>query len=161
MSITGSNINNLSYADDTTLRAESKEELQSLLMMVKEESEKWKLKKWKVKVKVKSWLKTQHSKNKDHGIWSHHFRASGPITSWHIGEKTMETVTDFIFLGPKITADADYSCKIRRRLLFERKAMTNTRQHIEKQRHYFANKAPSNQSYGFFQWSCMDVRVGL
>ena len=80
------NINNLRYTDDTTLMAESEEELTSLLMKVKEESE--------------SWLKTQHSKNEDH--------ASGPITSWQIDGEKVETVTDFIFLGSKITADGDY-----------------------------------------------------
>ena len=87
------NINNLRYADDTTLMAESKEELKSLLMKVKEESRKADL--------------TLHSKNKDHGIWSHHFMANR-------GE-TMETMTDFIFLGSKITADGDYSHEIKRR----------------------------------------------
>ena len=74
--------------------------------------------------------------------------ASSPITSWHIDEETMETVTDFIFLGSKITADGEYSHKIIR-LLLGRKAMANTRQHIEKQRHYLAKKAPFSQSYGF------------
>ena len=84
--------------------AESKEELKSLLMKVKEESE-------------KNGLKIQHSKNEDHDIWSHHFRQLD-------GEK-MEAVTDFIFLGSKITADGDYSHKIKRHLLLGRKAMTN------------------------------------
>ena len=74
--------------------------------------------------------------------------ASGPITSWHVDEETMETVTDFIFLGSKITADGEYSHKIIR-LLLGRKAMANTRQHIEKQQHDLANKAPFSQSYGF------------
>ena len=78
----GKNINNLRYADNTTPMAESEEELKSLLMRVKEESE-----------------KTKHSKNEDHGIWSYHFMAN----RWGI----METVTDFIFLGSKITADGD------------------------------------------------------
>ena len=100
----GRNINNLRYADDTTLMAESKEELKSLLMKVKEEREKIGLK-----------LNIQKTK----------IMASGPITSWKIGGKTMETVTDFIILGSKITADHDCSHEIKRRLLLGRKAMTN------------------------------------
>ena len=87
----GRNINNLRYTDDITLIAESKEELKSFLMKVKEESE-------------KNWLKTQHSKNEDHGIWSHHFMTN----RW----ETMETGKDFIFLGSKIIADSDCSHKI-------------------------------------------------
>ena len=102
--IAGRNINNLRYADDTTLMAESEEELKSLLVKVKEESE-------------KSWLKTQHSENQNHGIRSHHFMAN----RW----ETMETVRDFIFGGSKITADGDCSHEIKRRLLLGRKAMTN------------------------------------
>ena len=102
--IAGRNINNLRYADDTTLMAESEEELKSLLK-VKEESE-------------KSWLKTQHSKKLK-------IMASSPITSWQIDEETMETVTDFIFLGSKITADGDSSHEIKRHLLLGRKAITN------------------------------------
>ena len=102
--IAGRTINNVRYADDTTLMAESEEELKSLLMKVKEESE-------------KSWLKTQHSENKDHGIWSHHFMAN----RW----ETVETVSDFIFGGSKITADGDCSHKIKRCLLLGRKVMTN------------------------------------
>ena len=102
--ITGRNINNLRYADDTTLMAESEEEVKSLLMKVKEESEKVGLK-----------LNMQKTK----------IMASGPITSWQIYGKTMETVTDFIFLGSKITADGDYSHDIKRRLLLGRKVMTN------------------------------------
>ena len=98
------NINNLRYADDTTLMAEGKEELKSLLMKVKEESEKVGLK-----------LNIQKTK----------IMASGPITSWQIDGKTMETVTDFIFLGSKITADGDCSHEIKRHLLLGRKAMTN------------------------------------
>ena len=98
------NINNLRYADDTTLMAESEEELKSLLMKVKEESEKVGLK-----------LKFQKTK----------IMASGPITSWRIDGETMETVTDFILLGSKITADGDYSHEIKRHLLLGRKAMTN------------------------------------
>ena len=98
------NINNFRYADDTTLMVESKEELKSLLMKVKEESEKVGLK-----------LNIQKTK----------IMASGPITSWQIDGETMETVTDFIFLGSKITADGDCSHEIKRCLLFGRKAMTN------------------------------------
>ena len=98
------NINNLRYADDTTLMAESKEELKSLLMKVKEESEKVGLK-----------LNIQKTR----------IMASGPITSWQIDGETMETVTDFIFLGSKITADGDCSYETKRRLLLGRKAMTN------------------------------------
>ena len=102
--IAGRNINNLRYADDTTLMAESEEELKSLLMKVKEDSEKVGLK-----------LNIQKTK----------IMASGPITSWQIDLKTAETVTDFIFLGSKITADGDCSHEIKKRLLLERKVMTN------------------------------------
>ena len=97
-------INNLIYAADTTLMAESEEELKSLLMNMKDESEKGGLK-----------FKIQKTK----------IMASGPITSWQIDEETMETMTDFIFLGSKITADGDCSHEIKRRLLLGRKAMTN------------------------------------
>ena len=75
--------------------------------------------------------------------------ASGPITSWQIDGETMETVRDFLFLDSKITADGDCSQEIKRRLLLGRKAMTNTRQHIKRQRNYFADKGPYSQSYGF------------
>ena len=76
--------------------------------------------------------------------------ASGPITSWQVDGETMETVTDFIFLGSKIIADGDCSHEIKRHLLLGRKAMTNhIRQHIKKQRHHFANKGPFSQSYDF------------
>ena len=98
------NINNLRYADDTTLMAESEEELKSLLMKVKEESEKVDLK-----------LSTQKTK----------IMVSGPITSWQIDGEIMETVTDLIFGGSKITADGDCSHKIKRCLLLGRKVMTN------------------------------------
>ena len=98
------NINNLRYADDTTLRAESEKELKSLLMKVKEESEKVGLK-----------LNIQKTK----------IMASGPITSWEIEGETMETVTDFILGGSKITADGDCSHDIKRHLLLGRKIMTN------------------------------------
>ena len=96
------NINNLRYADDTTLVAESEEELKNLLMKVKEES-------------GKSWLKAQHSENEDHG----------PIISWQIDGQTVETVTEFIFLGSKITADGDCSHEVKRFLLLQRKIMTS------------------------------------
>ena len=98
------NINNLRYADDTILMAESEEELKSLLMKVKEESE-------------KAGLKLNIQKTK--------IMASGPITSWHIDGETMETVTDFILGGSKITADGDCSHEIKRCLLLGRKVMTN------------------------------------
>ena len=98
------NINNLRYADDTTLMAEIKEELKSFLMKVKEESK-------------KAGLKLNIQKTK--------IMTFSPITSWQINGETMETVTDFIFLGSKITADGDCSQEIQRRLLLERKAMTS------------------------------------
>ena len=102
--IAGRYISNLRYADDTTLMAESEEELKSLLMKVKEETE-----------KVGFRLSIQKTK----------IMASGPITSWQIDGEAMETVTDYIFLGSKITADGDYSHEIKRRLLLRRKVMTN------------------------------------
>ena len=123
--IAGRNINNLRYADDTTLMAES-EQLKSLLMKVKEESEKVGLKLNIQKMKI---------------------MASGPITSWQINGETVATVSDFIFLGSKITARGDCSHEIKRRFLLGRRVMTN--QHIKKQRHYFANKYASSQSSGF------------
>ena len=85
--------------------------------------------------------------------------ASGPTTSWETDGETVETVSDFIFLGSKITTDGDCIHEIKRRLLLGRKVMTNL--DIQKQRHYFVNKGSSSQGYGFFLWSCMDVRVGL
>ena len=102
--VAGRNINNLRYADDTTLMAESEEEPKSLLLKVKEESE-------------KAGLKLNIQKTK--------IMASGPITSWQTDEETMETVTDFIFLDSKVTEDGDCSHEIRRCLLLGRKAMTN------------------------------------
>ena len=75
--------------------------------------------------------------------------ASSPITSWQIDGETMERVTDFTFLSSKITADSNCSHEIKRCLLLGKRAMTNLREHIKKQRHYFANKGPSSQSYGF------------
>ena len=121
------NINNLRYADGTTLMAESEEELKSFLMKVKEESK-------------KAGLKLNIQKTK--------IMASGPITSWQIDGETVETVTDFIFLGYKFTADADCSHEIKRCLLLGRKVMTIL-DSILKQRHHFANKSPSSQGYGF------------
>ena len=82
--------------------------------------------------------------------------ASGPITAWQIDGEILETVTNFIFLGSKITADGDCSHEIERRL---RKSYNKSRQCIKKQRHYYSNKGLSSQSYGFFQLSCMDIRV--
>ena len=102
--IAGRNINNLTYADDTTLMAESEEELKSLLVRVKEESEKVGLKLNIQKMKI---------------------MASGPITSWEIDGEAVETVSDFIFLGSKITADGDCRHEIKRHLLLGRKVMTN------------------------------------
>ena len=121
------NINNLRYTDDTALMAESEEELKSLLMKVKEESEKAGLK-----------LNIQKSK----------IMASSPITSWQIDGETMETMRDFIFLCSKNTADGDCSHEIKR-LAPWKKSYDKPRQHIKKQRHYFANKGLSHQSYGF------------
>ena len=117
----------LRYANDTTLMAES-EELKSLLMKVKEESE-------------KAGLKLNIQKTK--------IMASGPITSWQIDGETVETVSDFIFLGSKITADGEGSHEIKRCSFLGRKAMTNLDKHIKKKRHYFGNKVPSSRSYGF------------
>ena len=123
--ITRRNINNVRYADDTTLIAE-REKLNSLLMKVKEESEKVGLKLNIQKMKI---------------------TASGPITSWQIDGKTKKTVRDFIFLGSKVTADGDCSHEMKRRLLFRRKAMTNL-DSILKSRD-ITNKSPFSQSYGF------------
>ena len=138
--IAGRNINNLRYPDDTTLMAESEEELKSLLMKVKEESEKIDLK-----------LNIQKTK----------IMASSPISSWQIDGETVETVSDFIFLGSKITADGDCSHEIKT-LTSWKESYDQPRQHIKKQRHYFVNKGLSGQGYGFSSshvW--MDVRVGL
>ena len=125
--IAGRNINNLRYADETTLMAETEEELKSLLMKVKVESEKVGLK-----------LNIQKTK----------IMASGPITSWQIDGETMEMVTDFILGAAKITADGNFSHEIKRCFHFGRKAMTNL-DSILKSRDYFADKGPSSQSYGF------------
>ena len=122
------NINNLRYVDDTTLIAES-EELKSLLMKVKEKSEKAALK-----------LKIHKTK----------IMSSCSITSWQVdGERNGTSVADFIFLGSKITADGNHSHEIKRHLLLGRKAMMKPRQHIKKQRHHFGDKGPYSQSYGF------------
>ena len=118
------NINNLRYADDTTLMAESEEELKSLLMKLKEESEKPGLK-----------LNIQKTK----------IMTSGPNTSWQIDG---ETVRDFIFLGSKITADGDCSHKIKMLAPWE-KSYDRPRQHIKKQKHHSPDKVLSSQSYGF------------
>ena len=127
--IAGRNIKSLRYADDTILMRESEEELKSLLMKVKEESEKVGLK-----------LKIQKTK----------IMASGPITSWEIDEETVETVSDFfcgVGGGSKITADGDCSHEVKRRLLTPwKESYDQPRQHI---RHYFANKGSSSQGYGF------------
>ena len=111
-----------------TLMAGSEEEPKSFLMKVKEESEKVGLK-----------LNIQKTK----------IMASCPITSWQIDGGTMETVTDFIFLGSKITADADCSYEIKKRFAPWKKSYDTPRQNIKKQRHYLANKGPSSQNYGF------------
>ena len=121
------NINNLRYADDTILMAESEEKLKSLLMKVKEES-------GTVGLKV--------------NIQRMKIMASGPITSWEIDGETVETVSDFILGGSKITADGDCRHEIKRRLLLGRKVMTNL-DSVLKSRHYFANKGPSSQNYVF------------
>ena len=120
INIAGRNMNNLRYADDTTLMTESEEELKSLLMKVKEGCEKVGLK-----------LNIQKTK----------IMASGPITSWQIDR---ETVADFIFGGSKITADSDCSHEIKRRLLFRRKVMTNLDSILK------SKDRPSSQGYGFF-----------
>ena len=101
----------------------TEEELKSLLVKVR-----------------KSWLKAQHSEDK--------IMTSGPITSWQIGGETMETVTDFIFLGSRITADSNCSHEIKRQAPWK-KSYDQRRQYIKKQRHYFTDKGPCSQSYGF------------
>ena len=131
--IVGRNINNLRYANDTSLMAESEEELKSLLMKVKEESEKVGLNK---------------------------IMASGPITSWEIDGETVETVSDFIFGGSKITADDDCSHEIERRLLLGRKVMINL-DSIFKSRDITLSTKVRLVRLCVFQWSCMDVRVGV
>ena len=127
----GRNINNLRYTDDTTVMAESKEELKSLLMKVKEESK-------------KVCIKLNIQKNEGNGIWSHHFMAN---------RETMETVRDFIFLSSKITADGDCSQEIKRRLLLERKAMTNLDSVLKSRDTNLPTKVCIAKA-------CVDVRVG-
>ena len=112
----------------TTLMAESEEELKGLLMKVKEESKKIGLKLHIQKTKI---------------------MASGPITSWEIDGETVETVTNFILGGSKITADGDCSHEIKKTLTPWKESYDQPRQYIEKQRHYFVNKGPSSQGYGF------------
>ena len=134
--IAGININNLKYADDTTLMAESEKELKSLLMKVKEESEKVGLKLNIQKMKI---------------------MASGPITSWQIDGETMETVTDFIFLGSKITAYGDCSHKIKRHLLSERKAMTNLDSILKSRDITLPTKVHLGEGNGTpLQYSCLE-----
>ena len=124
--IAGRNINNLRYADNTTLMAESKEELKHLLMKVKEESD-------------KAGLKLNIQKTK--------IMACSPITSWQINGETMETVRDFIFSGSKITADGECSHEIKT-LAPWKKSYDQLRQHTKKKRHYLTDKCPSSQSCG-------------
>ena len=128
----------LRYTDDTTLMAESEEELKSLLMKVKEESEKVGLK---------------------FGIQKTKIMASGPIISWEIDEVTVETVS-LIFLGSKITADGDCSHEIKRCLLLGRKVMTNLDSILKSRDITLPTKSILSRLW-FFMWSCMDVRVGL
>ena len=137
--IAGRNIDNLRYADDTTLMAESEEELKSLLLKVKVESEKVGLKPNIQKMKI---------------------MATGPITSWEIDGETVETVSDFHFLVSKVTADGDCSHEIKRRLLLGRKAMTNLDSTLKSRDITLSTKVRLVRLW-FFLWSCMDVRVGL
>ena len=137
--IAGRNINNLRNADDTIFMAESKEELKSLLMKLKEESEKVGLKRNIHKTKIV---------------------ASGPIISWQIDGETMETVRDFIFLGSKITADGDCSHEIKSCLLLGRKVMTNLDSILKSRDITLPTKLRLVKAMVFL-WSCMDVRVGL
>ena len=137
--IAGRNTNNLRYADDTTLMAESEEELKSPLMKVKEESE-----------KVVFKLSIQKTKT----------MASGPITSWQIDGKIVETVADFILGGSKITADGDCNHEIKRCLLLGRKAMTNLHSLLKSRDITLPTKVHLVKAM-VFPVSCMDVRVGL
>ena len=139
--ITVRNISNLRYADDTTLRAEREEELKSVLMKVKQESEK------------AGFLKLNIQKTK--------IMESSPICSWQIDGKRMETVADSILGGSKITADGDCSHEIKKTLAPWKKSYDQPRQHVKKQRHCFANKRPSSHSYFSSSnvWMCeMDHR---
>ena len=137
--IAGRNINNLRYTDDTILMSESEEELKSLLMKVKEENEKVGLK-----------LNIQKTK----------IMTCDPITLWDIDGETVETMSDFIFLGSRITVDGDYSHEIKRRLLLGRKLMTNLDSVLKIRDITFPTKVHLVKAM-VFQWSCMDVRVGL
>ena len=129
----------LRYADDTTLMAESEEQLKSLLMKVKEGSDKVCLK-----------LNIQKTK----------IMASGPITSWEIDGETVETVSEFIFLGSKITADGDCSQEIKRHLLLGRKVMTKLDSILKSRDITLSTKVRLVKAM-VFQWSCLNVRVGL
>ena len=122
------NINNLRYTDDATLVAESEEELKSLLMKVKEQSEKAGIK-----------LNIQNTK----------IMASDPITSWQMERQKVEAMIDFIFLDSKITSDGDRSHEIKTCLLLERKAMTNLDSILKSREHHFDSKSPSSENYGF------------
>ena len=135
--ITGRNINNLRYADDTTLMEESEEQLKSLLMKVKVES-------------VKVGLKLNIQKT---------IMASGPIISWEIDGERVETVSDFIFWGSKITADGDCSHEIKRHLLLGRTVMTNLDSILKSRGITLPTKISLVKAMVFFQWSRMDVRV--
>ena len=133
------NIKNVRHADDTTLMAESEEELKSLLVKVKEESEIVGLKLNIHKTKI---------------------MASGPVTSWQLDGETVKTMRDFIFLGSKITADCDCSHEIKRCLLLGRKVMTNLDSILKSRDITFQQKSVKSRLW-FSLWSCMDVRVGL
>ena len=137
--IAGRNINDLKYADDTTLMAESEEEPKSLLMKMKEESE-------------KVGLKLNFQKTK--------IMASGPITSWQIDGETVETVADFILGGSKITADGDCSHEIKTHLLLRRKAMSNLDSILKSRDITLPTNVPLVKAI-VFPWSYMNVRVGL
>ena len=138
--IAGRNISNLRYEDDTTLMAESEEEVKSLLMKVQEESENIGLKLNIRKTKI---------------------MASGPITSWQIDGETVQTVADFNFLGSKITEDSDCSHEIKRCFLLGRKVMPNLDSILKSRDITLSTKVCLVKVMVFFQWSCIDVRVGL
>ena len=139
INISRRNVNNLGYIDDTTLMAESKEELNTLLTKVKEESEKVSLK-----------LNIQKTK----------IVASSPVTWSEIDRQTVETVPDFIFLGSKITTDGDCNHEIKRRLLLGMKVMINLDSVLRNRDFTLPIKVSLVKSM-VFQWSCMDMRVGL
>ena len=138
INIARKNSNKLSYADDTTLIAENEEEIKSLLMKMKEESE-------------KAGLKLNIQKTM--------IMSPGPITSWQVDRETMKTVTDLIFLGSKITADSDCSHEIKRHLLLGRKAMTNLDSILQSRDITFLIKVHIVKAW-FFQQSCTDGRAG-